>query len=228
MKIGKCLSMTLVVVGCIAVFAAVANAGIITLNPTSGNQTLYSYNALNDVGGVQLASDAAENYAFGWAGNSSEGELFTWENNFPSNVVYHLQATPGNTIASDVAVKWRVGLFDWADNVPTNSSFNLDWSTNHTDWTSFASSAPNPGWNVDRTETTALAASGFAGGTDLYVRFTAQQGPGETAYLFQTNSAATANLVVTGTVTATPEPSAIVLIGTGLFGLLAYAWRKRK
>jgi hypothetical protein len=25
-----------------------------------------------------------------------------------------------------------------------------------------------------------------------------------------------------------PEPSTIVLLGTGLFGLLAYAWRKRK
>jgi hypothetical protein len=28
--------------------------------------------------------------------------------------------------------------------------------------------------------------------------------------------------------TATPEPSAIVLLGIGLIGLLAYAWRKRK
>jgi hypothetical protein len=30
------------------------------------------------------------------------------------------------------------------------------------------------------------------------------------------------------TVTTVPEPSALVLIGTGLLGLLAYAWRKRK
>ena len=27
---------------------------------------------------------------------------------------------------------------------------------------------------------------------------------------------------------AIPEPSAIVLLAMGLFGLLAYAWRKRK
>ena len=26
----------------------------------------------------------------------------------------------------------------------------------------------------------------------------------------------------------TPEPSTIVLVAAGLFGLLAYAWRKRK
>ena len=26
----------------------------------------------------------------------------------------------------------------------------------------------------------------------------------------------------------TPEPSAVVLVGTGLMGLIAYAWRKRK
>ena len=30
------------------------------------------------------------------------------------------------------------------------------------------------------------------------------------------------------TVTATPEPSVMALLVTGLFGLLAYAWRKRR
>jgi autotransporter-associated beta strand protein len=32
----------------------------------------------------------------------------------------------------------------------------------------------------------------------------------------------------TGTVSFVPEPGAIVLLATGLIGLLAYAWRKRK
>ena len=30
------------------------------------------------------------------------------------------------------------------------------------------------------------------------------------------------------TVAPTPEPSTLLLAGTGLLGLLAYAWRKRK
>ena len=34
--------------------------------------------------------------------------------------------------------------------------------------------------------------------------------------------------VVLQPLVATPEPSTIVLVATGLFGLLAYAWRKRK
>ena len=32
---------------------------------------------------------------------------------------------------------------------------------------------------------------------------------------------------VAGSATTTPEPGTFVLIGTGLLGLLAYAWRKR-
>jgi hypothetical protein len=31
-----------------------------------------------------------------------------------------------------------------------------------------------------------------------------------------------------GTAVATPEPGTVTLLATGLFGLLAYAWRKRK
>jgi hypothetical protein len=205
---------------------AVANAGTITVNPASGNQTLYSYNALTD-GETKFTADATS-YAFGWTGNSDVGELYTWADNFNSAVIYHLQAAPGSTIASDVAVKYRVQLMDWVDGIPANAWYDASWSTNNTTWTSFGS-VHNPTWNVDTTATTALAASGFAGGTDLYVRFTGWQGPGEHAYLFPTyKEDSVPNFVVTGTVTATPEPSTIVLIGTGLFGLLAYAWRKRK
>jgi hypothetical protein len=36
------------------------------------------------------------------------------------------------------------------------------------------------------------------------------------------------NVRVTATPTATPEPSTLVLLASGLIGLLAYAWRKRK
>lgn len=36
------------------------------------------------------------------------------------------------------------------------------------------------------------------------------------------------NVSVSGTAVPTPEPTAIVLLATGLLGLLAYAWRNRK
>jgi hypothetical protein len=36
------------------------------------------------------------------------------------------------------------------------------------------------------------------------------------------------NVVVYNTYTPTPEPSTIVLLATGIIGLLAYAWRKRR
>jgi hypothetical protein len=207
---------------------AVANAGTITVNPASGNQTLYSYNAFTDNGGAKFTADAAGTYATSWSGNASEGQIYTWADDFNANCTYHFQAAPGSTFASDVAIKWRAELIDYNDGIPTNSSFAFHWSTDGATWTPFAYSVPNPTSNVDRTETTSLAASGFTGGTDLYLAFGIRHGVGETALLFQSRATDPANFVVTGTVTATPEPSTVALIGTGLFGLLAYAWRKRK
>jgi hypothetical protein len=42
------------------------------------------------------------------------------------------------------------------------------------------------------------------------------------------NGSHTQDTVFSCSLTATPEPSTIALLGCGLFGLLAYAWRKRK
>lgn len=51
---------------------------------------------------------------------------------------------------------------------------------------------------------------------------------GDTIDFVVANSAATEQLAATVAFTALPEPSTLLLVATGIMGLLAYAWRKRK
>ena len=94
----------------------------------------------------------------------------------------------------------------WSDAIGTGSMIHE---------TSFSNSAPAGGW-VERT--TSYIASTSDEGKDLYLQLVAV-------------TALTPQIEVddiSGSYTAIPEPNMLIMLVTGLIGLLAYAWRKRK
>jgi len=249
-RTGRLFMTALMVVGTIAFFAVAANAEpIVVLNGTSGSQTLYSYNPDRNTvydGGVEhgkteavatLNNDATLN-GMEWGCDAYDNGA-VWlqpnEQNVAKTVTWHLQAAAGHTIGNDVAVTWNMHFIQWTDNQAdadtTSDYMRAQWSTNGSDWTAFADKQGTKGqWWTGFGETTALNASGYAGGSDLYLRFTVYRAVGnmDNAQLFRTDNPNSAPFVVSGTVSAIPEPTTAVLLGSGVLGLMAYAWRKRK
>ena len=132
-----------------------------------------------------------------------------------------------------MAVKWNVVFFDWTSFDTTADYLHADWSTNGTNWTAFVTEQGSElNGYTSHGRVTALADSDYAGGTDLYLRFTMYRAVGGLidAQLFRCEAADPAPFIVSGTVSAStiPEPSTAILLGSGVLGLLAYAWRKKR
>ena len=236
LRAGSLIMTALSAIGAIALLATAANAEpIVVFNGTTGSQTLYSYNLAtavqdpNGEGNSKFLNDTTSQN-FQWTGDGDSGSsswLQPTEVNVAGTVTWHFRAASGNSMAKDVAVKWNEVFFDWSESPDTTAEYiNAHWSTDGTTWTSFASANGAKDHYYWAGATTSLSDSGFNGGTDLYLRFTVYR-TGE-AQLFRSDKYSGAGFVVSGTVSAIPEPTTAILLGSGVLGLMAYAWRKRK
>ncbi len=236
-RTGSLLMIALTAVGAIAFFATAASAEpIVVFNGTTGSQTLYSYRTTtttqdpNGEGNTKFVNDTTHDN-FEWAFDNYEGGAAAWLQstnlNQAGTVTWHFQAASGYTMANDLAVKWNVHFIQWGDNPDTTADYlKAEWSTNGTDWSSFVNvTGSQQNW-TGLGDTRSLANSGYSGGTDLYVRFTMYR-VGE-AQLFRGYKDDPAPFSISGTVSAIPEPTTAILLGSGVLGLMAYAWRKRK
>jgi hypothetical protein len=210
---------------------------IVTLGNTAGQQTLYSYNtnysgydATGD--GWSKLADATENDIWWGMEYSSPTYAFLYPTIAanPGIITWHFQAAPGSTIKNDVAVKWAADFFDHDEFDTTDNNIWGYWSTGDENWTPFAYATGVAGEEWTRVASTrSLSETGYSGGSDLYVRFAIYDPVGTTtSQLFRSTPGAGAAFVVTGTVSPVPEPSTLVGLATGLIGLAACAWRKRK
>jgi hypothetical protein len=79
---------------------------------------------------------------------------------------------------------------------------------------------------------TSLASAGMATGDSLPYSDTVALAMGDTISFYNAsgypNSWNSGGMNLSATITLVPEPSCMVLVASGLLGLLAYAWRKRK
>ena len=234
-RIGSLLMIALTA----AVVASAARAEpIVVFNGTTGSQTLYGYRPTTTVqdpngeGNTKFVNDTTHDN-FEWATDSGDG-VASWLQSTALNqagtVTWHFQAASGHTMDSDVAVKWNVQFIQWTTPPETPDTtadyLKAEWSTNGTNWSSFVNvNGSQQNW-TGHGDTTSLANSGYTGGSDLYLRFTMYR-IGE-AQLFRCDSGMATPFVVSGTVSAIPEPSTAILLGSGLLGLVAYGWRKLK
>jgi hypothetical protein len=222
----------------IMAFASSSHAEpVVTLGDTSGNATLYSYNTnysdYDSTGdGWSKLADATENDI--WWGmdyaSPTHAYLYPTIAANPGVITWHFKATAGSTIKNDVAVKWTADFFDHDEFDTTDNNVWGYWSTDYSSWTPFAYATGAAGEEWTRVSSTrSLSEVGYTGGSDLYVRFAIYDPIGtETSQLFRSMPGEGPTFAVTGTVSAVPEPSTIAVLATGLIGLAAYAWRKRK
>ena len=146
---------------------------------------------------------------------------------YQGSVQWHFQTDVGKPFGDNVTVTYRVNNFDegygcWGE-----------WSTDGSTYTEFFY---HPG---HATNTVALKDSGFAGGEDLYIRFSGSvvgtfnyDNTHQIQFFRQTSTSQYSSgqrVAVNPEQAPIPEPSTVAAL-TGLLGmgLIGYRWRRRK
>jgi hypothetical protein len=124
----------------------------------------------------------------------------------------------GKTYSLTAAIGQRLG----SANQPAPDNFAVQIKTaSNTLLASYAGTASDltAGVFVDKTISYTVGSNDAAIGQNIRVLIGMDNTTGTASECFEVDNVR---------LTATPEPGTLVLMATGLFGLLAYAWRKRK
>ncbi len=215
---------SLLVFGCLSFLAVSAQSAIVI--GTNGSYT-YAWDLKTSGATPQFTDDSTHSSNVQFYAETP-GSSFVIAQGTSSQVGFlewHFQASSGLTLASDFTVFSRETYFGAAR---TNAnSITGSWSINGVDYTPFVTTNGG-GTTTDFYGTTALSASGYTGGQNLYIRFDFLRDTGTVGtdlQLFRTDVAGQQMFVVSGTVQPVPEPQALMLVACGLGGLL---WLRRK
>lgn len=142
-------------------------------------------------------------------GTESGSPAAVWPGDYGPNLLL-TSADGGDTIGATAAVKYYSGGWQTGTTVTTNQ------------WHKWALDA-----NLDTATFTLKVDDGTPLGAWGFAAYTAGQGLDRLTFGGGNGGGATGQITYIDSVPV-PEPSAMTLLGMGLFGFLAYAWRKRR
>lgn len=203
-------------------------------DPVISGGCAYSYvggpNTAYPDGTGKMLTDGVSDYSLAWAANSVG---YLAPANSP-NIVFDLGQAYDVSLVQVVYSVWDTAGMSGFDGATVRFSNNADMSNPIYTRVRGLTDLTAAGW-ITGTET-GDDNMGYAG--NLWVDDPVQ--PAAARYVELTMTPHTyakygnvgwgmiSEVLITGTAAATPEPSSCILVLTGLIGLLAYAWRKRK